>query len=395
MPKQAFNLSSIALALVLPFLSMGASTAQAQAKYMGSSVDVVPGPKIGCPAGRRENLDNRVGLLPCIEDYSYAPADPRQPGHKPDNCAGGIVQWAAGNTLCQGAIGNGTHQSNGTAVSSNGNSGSALFQCFDGTWYGPLSGTCVPPVSCPDTGVTWDGADGTCSGALSKSYAGSTAGAFNVQMVTNNKPGQQPDPSNGLTAACQSNGKWQAVSHQCKVLPKGCQPTPVSWGECYGSVGSAQDGQSVNVYDENPSESTNDPGNYSTWLCLDGDWSLMTSQCLALPPVDPPGGGPGDPGGPGGPPPTDPPPLDPPLEVEIPVIMTVVELDGSVVMTTMCGTGSAVYDGNRAPYLKNLWDSGCYAAIPPISNNHCSWSVSSFFNAGSMEYSILVLPNCL
>lgn len=56
------------------FLVMFPGTAQAQAKYMGSSVDVVPGPKIGCPSGRRENLDNRVGLMPCVEDHNVANA---------------------------------------------------------------------------------------------------------------------------------------------------------------------------------------------------------------------------------------------------------------------------------------------------------------------------------
>ncbi len=273
------------------FLVAIPGTAVAQAKYMGSSVDVVPGPKIGCPSGRRENLDNRVGLMPCVEDHNVANAPPRQPGHNFSTCGGGVVQWAFNGNLCRGSIGNGAHSSNGTAVSNNGNTGSAAFQCFDGTWYGPLSGTCVPPVSCPDTEVTWVGEDGTCMGMMSKSLAGTSAWAVNVRMVTNNRPGNQPDPDNRYSATCQSNGQWRATSYQCKVVPSGCRAETVYWNrdgqrggeECYGPTTNAQSGQSVRVANQNPSPATGHPDNFSNWLCMDGAWSITTSQCMQRP----------------------------------------------------------------------------------------------------------------
>lgn len=125
-------------------------------------------------------------------------------------------------------------------------------------------------------------------GMMSKALAGTSAWAVNVRMVTNNRPGSQPDPDNRYSATCQSNGQWRATSYQCKVVPSGCNPETVYWNkdgqrggdECFGPTVRAQNGQSVRVANQNGSRETGDPSNFSNWLCWDGEWSITTSQCL-------------------------------------------------------------------------------------------------------------------
>lgn len=295
---------ALLVALAIPvFAMLGPAGAHANggAQYMADSTVVTPGGKLGCPAGYRENLDNRVGLLPCVIDTTPVVGTPRQPTSTPAACGGSNLSWSFNGNVCSGAVGGAPSGGTASATSSNGNTGSAQFKCQNGTWYGPLSGTCVPPVSCPATQVTWAGTDGTCGGTLAKTLAGQSAWASGVRMIINNKPGQTPDGSNGYAAVCQSNGQWRATSQKCSVLPSGCAPKRVYWNarldpwdtsKCYGDTRSAGHGQVVKVTDLNPSADTNAPDNASNWSCQDGSWAPISGTCaefneIPLPPTTP------------------------------------------------------------------------------------------------------------
>jgi hypothetical protein len=268
-------------------LLLPASAHAANAKYMADSTNVVPGGKIGCPAGRREYLENKAGLLPCIEDTTPLQGTPPRPEITLKNCAGGQVAWNISGNTCSGPIGASTHGGVATAIANNGNTGSAQYQCNNGTWYGPFSGTCVPPVSCPETVTSWPGTDGICAGTLPKTRAYSSASATGVHMVTNYRPGNSPSASNGLTAVCQPNGKWQVTGQRCEVVPNGCDAKKVYWDDdlkwdtskCYGDLPKTMSGQVMQIANENKSKETGHPDNYARWSCQDGNWSIVTGAC--------------------------------------------------------------------------------------------------------------------
>ena len=194
----------------------------------------------------------------------------------PADCVGGPIGWIKGGNACSTNVGAMSHGTSKTIFSTNGNDGSAVLACSNGS-FSTSSTSCTPPApaACSGTSLNWSQGGANCSGPV----GGLASGSSTSVTSTNGNFGS-------VTASC-SAGSWSLSGGTCAAPPpSSCPGKVMSWTSggttCSGPAPGTLSGGTATV------TSTNGNAGTATASCNAGVWSAAAGSCSAPPPPSPP-----------------------------------------------------------------------------------------------------------